>query len=257
MSEKKENRISPEFWLIVAMLFAFISLTLLIIYLTPITVTETSDNTVNILEFRSNLISGIITAFGAWIGAGAAYFFGRENVREAYKGIKELQKPSLQERLREIKVKEIPPIAFAWRPTKIDFFQSLLDKLNEKPDFWFIPIFDQEKLTNVLDEDAILRYYQKRFEKEENGEKSVKDIIKEIGETPINTFIETIESETEKQYYEKCMGNYVSLNLDHSIGYANDQMNVENVKLAIIKDEAGRERYFLTADYLRKYILSL
>ena len=39
-----------------------------------------------ILDFRKNILAIIITAFGAWIGAGAAYFFGRENQREASSG---------------------------------------------------------------------------------------------------------------------------------------------------------------------------
>ena len=39
------------------------------------------------LAYRKDVLSIIITAFGAWVGAGAAYFFGRENLRVAMDGL--------------------------------------------------------------------------------------------------------------------------------------------------------------------------
>jgi hypothetical protein len=34
-------------------------------------------------DYRKDVLSIILTAFGAWVGAGAAYFFGRESLRDA------------------------------------------------------------------------------------------------------------------------------------------------------------------------------
>jgi hypothetical protein len=73
---------SPEFLLVVVMLFVLLLLVLLILW-APIPNVSSDAEATMALDYRKNILTVIITAFGAWVGAGAAYYFGRENLREA------------------------------------------------------------------------------------------------------------------------------------------------------------------------------
>ena len=166
-SAKKNGRgISPEFWLLLILLVSLLVLVRFVLY-TPITGDASNLDAKAVLDYRSNLLSVILTAFGAWIGAGAAYFFGRENVREAYEGIRSLQQPSLVERMQDVKIKEIPPRVLEWTVGLNATLGSIVETLKNKPDFWFIPILEpDEKIKTVIEEEAIWRYYQDQVEKE-------------------------------------------------------------------------------------------
>lgn len=83
---------SMEFYLIVAFLAALVGLVILILWMPADFITGSYDATTEeIIGFKKDLLAIILTAFGAWIGAGAAYFFGRENLREAVAGMKAAQ----------------------------------------------------------------------------------------------------------------------------------------------------------------------
>jgi hypothetical protein len=53
-----------------------------VILLALISGEDTSITARDLLDYRQSISATIIMAFGAWVGAGAAYFFGRENLRD-------------------------------------------------------------------------------------------------------------------------------------------------------------------------------
>ena len=56
----------------------------LILLLVPVDVAQGAIPTFDqMADYRMSLLTLIVTVFGAWVGAGAAYFFGRENLKEA------------------------------------------------------------------------------------------------------------------------------------------------------------------------------
>jgi hypothetical protein len=67
---------SPEF-VLVAILVGALLLVIGMIF------AFTRGTTAEVVASRKDLLAIILGAFGAWIGAGAAYFFGRENLRTA------------------------------------------------------------------------------------------------------------------------------------------------------------------------------
>ncbi len=52
-----------------------------------------------VLDYRKNLLAVLVTTFGAWVGAGAAFYFGRENLKDATKSLLEAQGVTGKERL--------------------------------------------------------------------------------------------------------------------------------------------------------------
>jgi hypothetical protein len=77
------------FWLVVIMLGILLVLTAGLLWF-PVehTTTDATGHKVTVidkelLEYYKWSLSALLGAFGAWIGAGAAYFFGKENLRES------------------------------------------------------------------------------------------------------------------------------------------------------------------------------
>lgn len=269
MSTKtKDKKHSSEFWLFVSMLFALVILTLMVLYSPILGKTTENFDASTILDYRSNLFSGLLTAFGAWIGAGAAYFFGRESLKEAYEGMKSLQQPSITERLKQIKIKDIPPKALSWRPDIKDPLQVIFDKLEANPDYWFIPIFDENILHTVQVEEVIWKYYQKKTEEfntlteeaknltgEEKKEAEAKiENARTFKDHSIEKFLDDIKDD---EKFKKFKDQYALLKLTDSLYYANMQLDLKDVKLAIIKDEEGNARYYVTASEFRQYMASI
>jgi len=252
---KGARKLSPEFWLLAMMLSAMVILVIFTLN-APITGNNGSLESSAILDYRSGLLSGLLTAFGAWIGAGAAYFFGRENIREAYEGIRSLQQPSPIERLRNIKIREIPPRALVWSVTRLSTLGEVIDQLDKKPDYWFIPVLSEDgKIETVLEEEAIWKYYQAKMrkEQEENADSTVTDTLEKIRQSKIGELIDWITAEDLKQFKDK----FVSLSLDQSVFLANEQMDQKNVALAIISDHEGKAKYFITSGDVRRVTLQL
>lgn len=78
-------------------------------WLIPINSTNSTLSTTEVLEFRRTILTVIITAFGAWVGAGAAYFFGRENLRVASESLLDMREPSAKEIMNQLTIKDLLP----------------------------------------------------------------------------------------------------------------------------------------------------
>jgi len=79
---------SAQFVILLAMLVSFIVLVVLVLWI-PIP-RESGDGTTlkDILDFRSAILTTIVSAFSAWIGAGAAYYFSTEQTKRIIEGLR-------------------------------------------------------------------------------------------------------------------------------------------------------------------------
>jgi len=148
---------TPEFVLVIYMLTTLTVLVFLILFIPPLAFTDIAIDVKELakdyLEYRKTLLSIILTAFGAWIGAGAAYYFGRENMAEASRSLLAMKEPSPRERLRRTSIRLIPPKPLDWKVKTGEELKAVVDKLRSETGKWFIPIVkDDGTLENIVHE---------------------------------------------------------------------------------------------------------
>jgi hypothetical protein len=231
-----------EFWLVVIMLLVLSALVLAVLFSPPIvldvesqdgqaTVAVEDRELVNdVFEYRRTILAVIITAFGAWVGAGAAYFFGRENLREATRNMLQMREPSAKDRLRKTPVREIPPLPLDWRPTEKAKLKEVHARLTERPDYWFIPVFDDKGgLVTVLEEEAFWRYLydicgrseirkdaDSSESKASSGPRSETSISSDRTSAP-TTMLESSEPEPTDELLKKTLGEAIDTVLKRSL----------------------------------------
>ncbi|MDO8637918.1 MAG: hypothetical protein Q7R34_17070, partial [Dehalococcoidia bacterium] len=168
---KSSSRIQ-EFLLVVIMLGSLLVIVALIFWWTQglLTIVTTTNNVTTkgttedkdllaaVLNHRKDLIAIILGAFGAWIGAGAAYFFGRENLREATSSILRMKEPSGEEMLIRTSVADLKPKPLPRTFKDSDTVAEVLKWLLDDPDRFFATIVDNRgKVKYLLHEEAIYR----------------------------------------------------------------------------------------------------
>jgi hypothetical protein len=255
-SHQRNFRLTAEFFLLLILLIALVLLVIVILVSSPgsDSVTPTAKE---LSDYRSSLLAIVLTAFGAWIGAGAAYFFGRENVKAAYEGMRLLQQPSPLERLRAILVREVPPKPIEWTVTKETPLKTVLEKLKEKPEYWFIPVLgDDGKVETVINEEGIWRFvdHESLEAEKANGDVKSKEIRKQIEDKTVDKVIAYLKESKELDSFKD---QFITLELDQSMYNAYEQMDQKNIKLAIVLNAEGKPKYYITTTDLRKTISNL
>ncbi len=247
-----------------------------------------SDKLEKVFEYRSTVLGVILTAFGAWIGAGAAYFFGRENLKTATEKMMAMREPSAQERLRRTAVRDIPPRPLDWRPHPNHTLADIYTRLTQYPDYWFIPVFDDENnLITVLNEEAFWRYVSGYKSSEPGGtgasqgskpcirsKKEMPDLetttvgvfLAEIGDAGLRTKLsecgETLRGpKDDAPRYTRFLGIYVSCTLHESAADVYRRMAHwrpgEEARLAIVFGENGKPTHFFTTEEVRRLLIDI
>lgn len=239
MEKKKDSDWwkSPEFILVIVMLLVLTILVFLVLY-APVPSGDSTITGKDLLDYRQSILAVIIAAFGAWVGAGAAYYFGRESQRQATKGMLDMKGPSARERLRQTLIREIPPRQLDWSVKNETHLEEVLGRLKKEPKRWFIPILKEDgTIDTVIDEEAVYRF--------------LVDTKKEKG--AITTVLKYLDGEKELQKRTKDI--HVKLKLDHSTGYANDLMRDNDVRLGIVTDDKGKPTHYITTGDLRRVLM--
>lgn len=243
----ERKRPGLEFWLVFSMLVALVVLVGAVLfwpidipgYPTPPDGKETTLK--DVLDYRAQILSIIITAFGAWVGAGAAYFFGRENLRVAADSLLAMRDISPRERLRKTSIKQLPPASIDWTVKKTTPLDEVKAKLTQNPDRWFIPVVtDEGKLDTVLNEEAFWRFWTQESLASPLASPTVADVL---------DFIKTNEG------LLRFRDRYVEVPLDTTVGAATEMMDNKHVFLAIVVLD-GKPTYFFTTSEVRKLLLS-
>jgi len=211
---------------------------------TSFTMAQAKDLLKDWFEFRKTILAVILTAFGAWIGAGAAYFFGRENQRETADTLLKMRQVSPKERLSQVLVGDFPLKKIDWTVKQETKIREVIDVLRKEPDRWFIPIVDnQGVLVNIIHREAVWPVVFQEPDKKE---------LRETG--TIGDFLTAIAADKFSNLKNK-MGIYVTANPKKSIGEIHDQMLDKDIFICVVTDEQGRPAgYFDTAD-VRKLLL--
>jgi hypothetical protein len=238
-----------EFWLVVVMLGVLTVLVGVVFFVRASWLGIGGDtNPELILTWRKDVLAIIITAFGAWIGAGAAYFFGRENLRVAADSLLAMRGLSGKERLRRVPIKQIPPTPIDWTVKRTTPLSEVKDALTEKPERWFVPVIkEDETLDTVVNEEGVWRFLIDKLpaadateeEKTAYANATVEDLLKYIEETETLTRFSNIHAIT---------------SMETNVGAANDLMDSRHVFLAIVTAD-GKPTHFFTTSEVRKLLL--
>jgi len=230
-----------EFWLVVVMLIALVILVFAVLFwpINPFNPQPTGREAAfkDILEYRTHILSVIVTAFGAWVGAGAAYFFGRENLRVAADSMLAMRETSPRERLRQTPIKQLPPTPIEWKVTGATTIDDVKQGLTEKPERWFIPVVKADgTLETVINEEGVWRYL---VDGKPPAGATVEDLVKYID-----------GSEALKRFTQI----HIVVTMDMTVGAANDLMDSRHGYLAIVTTE-GKPTHFFTTAEVRKLLL--
>lgn len=242
---KKRPESKLEFFLVICML---ISLTLLVILLIvlPIIVKDQKE----FIDYSKWVLTALLGAFGAWIGAGAAYFFGKENLRlssESTKEALEIQKDSLKDRSELALIKDINLTPF--NPSFIFSLDSdvkeTLDKLGENVDYWFVPVVEKERLKDTIHTEAFWRYFKTEYEeKKKKEEPKIKDVIE---------YIDTSKELEQKR--KKLHGFFLEAKMGDLVKDISDMMDRKDASVGIVCDKEGRPTHCFSRKDLRSFQL--
>lgn len=245
-ADPQQQRSAFEFWLVIAMLAALCILVAAVLFWPinpfPPQGQGQSVSFKEVLEYRTNILSVIVTAFGAWVGAGAAYFFGRENLRLASDSLLQMRQASPRERLRQTSVKQIPPTPLDWTVQETTPIADVKDKLMNEPERWFITIVKADgSLLDVVNEEAVWRFLldTTRTPSSPPAQDTVKDLLAYIDQHPNLKRFNQI---------------YVAVPIDTTVGAATDLMDSKQVFLAIV-ETGGKPTHFFTTSEVRKLLL--
>lgn len=244
MQENEPRWRSPEFLLVVIMLAVLTILVIVVLWVPVIDMPKDSQTIkyTDLLEFRKSILAIILTAFGAWVGAGAAYFFGRENLRLAMRAL------SPKELLRRTSVRQMQLKPLDWLVKGTAKVGDVLDKVKIDPTVWFIPIVkDDGTLNTVLHEDALWRYIT------DNVGKGA--VYEELLKKGISDVLEFLDLDENKDLKKKVGKIYVPVTLDKSASDAYELMQQQAVFLAIVIDDKSKPTHYITTADVRMVLL--
>ena len=239
---------SPEFWLIIMMLVFMTVILIAVMFLPfPLQGDSTGVTAETIMGFRRDVFTAVVTAFAAWIGAGAAYFFGRENMREAITAIKGVTPREIleQKRLSEV-MRPLEPTV-----TEKDTIETVQERVLKDPGKWFVTILDEQgRLSNVIHEEAIQRYLADNMK---TKDKAAKEVYVDLMETPIKDVVEYIEGKSKDiAKLAKLIYIHVPMSTEQNCAGALERMDREEKYLTFIVDSKGIPKGYLTTGDLRK-----
>lgn len=189
-----------------------------------------------IIDYSKWVVTALLAAFGAWIGAGAAYFFGKANLRESSRSTAEALK--IVKGFRGLKyIKDINLTAmntaflFNFDNTGSEVFKGL----NANVGYWFVPVIEGKKGKS-------------------EGDGKLKDVIHarvfwSLEKTQKDKMIEAIVNDIEKnKELKKLHGEdfYSKVNLKDPIKDVYDEMKEKNKSVGIVVDDKNRPTHCFT-----------
>jgi hypothetical protein len=256
-AKKDKDKYTQEFYLVVVLV---VSLMLLFGWVTiaPITTSDDVDLTAaEEIEYRKHSMSLILTAFGAWIAAGAAYFFGRESQKEQREGMLESQRTTPRGRLHAEKLSQFHLWELSWRVYEDSPVREILETLKEKPRYWFVPVLTKKGgLVTVLYHKAFYNFLDHHYDTVNNKwvepygdimKKTVRDVI-----AYVNT-----ESLVPAYRRVKLIDIYVPIKMDMTVGEASERMNQQDKRMAVVFDDGNKPTHFLDTNDIRRFLLSI
>ena len=224
-----------EFVLVRTMLVILMVLVTLLIVL-PFLIGSDTTEIAAIIDYSKWVLTALLAAFGAWIGAGAAYFFGKENLIASNKSTQEALKLQRASANENAMISDMHPMPL--NPSfqfKLDSnIEEVLNKLGENVDYWFVPVIENGKLMDIVHTEAFWRFQQKN----ESG--TVKDVI------------DYIDNQL-KQKSTKLHGFYITTRMDELVSNASDCMSRNHATVGIVCDKNEKPTHCFSSGDLRSF----
>lgn len=247
MSDNTSRGIRSAEFILVAILVLALLLAMLMIFVFVTSGTDAAAIQTN----RKDMLAIILGAFGAWIGAGAAYFFGRENMRAATDAMLKMRGLTPQERLAQAALRDLKPKSLHIIFHKTDPLSKLKTFFEEDPARFFAAVVNEHgEIDNAVDEEALYRF---RCEKQPDMEKetiqSLYDYIKEEA-------AKFKDNRTAARDMLSLISLAVVLNETRSALAANEAMEQEHKFITIVTDNKSNPTGYITTSDIRRYVLT-
>ena len=253
--KKREEKKTFEFQLVIYLLGAFILFTFMILVIPLVylalpgaAVTSSFEYQKTLMDYQKEIFTVTVAAFSAWIGAGAAYFFGRENLRVATDKILEMRGLPPMEQLKKTPILDMRPPSVDWTVTRSTTLKEVFGRLKEDPMRWFIIVVNEDGiLEHVIDEEGLYRFITDKSDMPPDTvleEKTINDLIEFYQALPQTDML-----------YRKVLKMSVRVEDTANVGYVEERMTNGNVHLAIVIDKDKKPLYYITAGDIKRCLL--
>lgn len=207
---------------------------------------------------RGDVLALTFGAFGAWIGAGAAYFFGRENLRVATDSMLKMRARSPEEILSNTKLVDMKPKPLPAKfKEKVATIGEIVKWLKEDLDRFFVVVVDdQERFKCALDEEAIYLYIHDKLETHSEKEPDKPFDHDAVCGKGVTEVIKHYESE-EKKEAKRLIEAAVKLSDDSSALIASDMMERDRKFVTIVVDDKDHPIGYVTTADIRQLVATL
>ncbi len=196
-------------------------------------------------EYYKWALTTLMGAFGAWIGAGAAYFFGKENLQQSMASTEramQIQQQSLQRPTRLDRLKDMTLTAlnsnfmfnFISKKTEVQ------KKLEDFKGFWFVPVINSK--SGVLEDVIHAQVFWNNAFKDD--------------QITIQDMVEKMDSD---KSLKKLHGEafYVKFPASDRIVDVYDSLDKRGAEVVIVVDEKGKASHCLTKTELRSFLKAI
>jgi uncharacterized integral membrane protein len=200
--------------------------------------TTSGGNADNVVEFGKWTVSVLLGAFGAWIGGGAAYFFGKENMVESNRSteaVLQIQQNTLQNTGKRDYVKDLPlstiNSTFNFNPHSTK--EDIVNCLTGHADYWWVPVFDQEGKGIIEDILHVRIIWDDQFD---NGE-TVAALLEHLA-----------DDEELGRKYDKLHGSsfFIKVTPDDKVADTARRMEKSGAAIGVVTDEKGKPTHCFT-----------
>lgn len=194
-----------------------------------------------LMDYYKWALSVLLGAFGAWIGAGAAYFFGKENLKESSRSTESAMRIQQESFRRSPVIERIKDMTLTAMNSNFLFHSEdhkakVSQKLDDYKGYWFVPVVDNK--TGALQDIIHARVF---WDPEFDDKLTIKEIISQMD----------AKAETKKLHGDLF---YAKVSPNDKISDVYNLMCQKDAEVAIVVDEKGKASHCLSKTELRTFL---
>jgi hypothetical protein len=239
----KDRLFSKHLILVLALLFALL--------VTEFMIFKFIDNATAEGITQKDIFALTFGAFGTWIGAGAAYFFGRENMRTATESLLKMQGRSPEEILAATTLHEMGPKAIDQTFKASDTIESVMNWLKKSTkNFFMVLVDDDGRYQRVVNEEAVDRFVYD--EMENNPTKKFEEIQKGFKTKTVQAIVDRFKAQ---EGLQDLVDYAIPLNEDIKASTANTKLDSAGKYIAIVVDAQNNPTGSITTADIRRLLV--